>query len=292
MALRYLAGGRVEGLSGDTKPTTSQSGSVFYETDTNKTYDLISGTWTERSINLYRSGANQGTIDTTATDDLYTVGHVDVNGTGTLDVQSGGVIHVGADPLPAVDTLISDVDSLTSDVALKASIASPTFTGTVVLPNVPAIVTTQLDLKAPLNSPTLTTPALGTPSAGVLTNCTGLVATTGLTATGTKSSGTFLRGDDTWGAVTTYSAPTIGSTSIASGATVTTIAGLTLTSPTLTTPALGTPASGVLTNCTGLPLAGLATSAKTEALIFAVSDETSDIETGTSKGVSRMPSSA
>lgn len=31
------------------------------------------------------------------------------------------------------------------------------------------------------------------------------------------------------------------------------------TSPTLVTPALGTPASGVLTNCTGLPLSGLAT---------------------------------
>jgi hypothetical protein len=33
----------------------------------------------------------------------------------------------------------------------------------------------------------------------------------------------------------------------------------TLTSPTMTSPALGTPASGVLTNCTGLPQAGLAT---------------------------------
>ena len=32
--------------------------------------------------------------------------------------------------------------------------------------------------------------------------------------------------------------------------------GITLTSPTLVTPALGTPASGVLTNCTGLPVAG------------------------------------
>jgi hypothetical protein len=29
------------------------------------------------------------------------------------------------------------------------------------------------------------------------------------------------------------------------------------TSPTLVTPALGTPASGILTNCTGLPLAGV-----------------------------------
>ena len=37
------------------------------------------------------------------------------------------------------------------------------------------------------------------------------------------------------------------------------VSGVTLTSPVLTTPALGTPASGVLTNCTGLPQAGLAT---------------------------------
>lgn len=37
-----------------------------------------------------------------------------------------------------------------------------------------------------------------------------------------------------------------------------TLTNKTLTSPTLTGPALGTPASGVLTNCTGLPLAGLA----------------------------------
>ncbi len=48
----------------------------------------------------------------------------------------------------------------------------------------------------------------------------------------------------------------------------------TLTSPILTTPALGTPSAGTLTNCTGLPLAGLATSAKTEAIGIAGGDET------------------
>ena len=36
-----------------------------------------------------------------------------------------------------------------------------------------------------------------------------------------------------------------------------TLTNKTLTAPTLTTPALGTPTSGVLTNCTGLPFAGL-----------------------------------
>ena len=39
-----------------------------------------------------------------------------------------------------------------------------------------------------------------------------------------------------------------------------TLTNKTLTAPTMTTPALGTPASGVLTNCTGLPEAGLAVS--------------------------------
>ena len=45
------------------------------------------------------------------------------------------------------------------------------------------------------------TPALGTPASGTLTNCDGLVATTGLTATGTKDSTTYLRGDNTWATV-------------------------------------------------------------------------------------------
>ncbi len=62
-------------------------------------------------------------------------------------------------------------------------------------------LTSDLALKSPLASPTFTTPALGTPSAGTLTSCTGLPATTGLTATGTKDSTTYLRGDNTWATI-------------------------------------------------------------------------------------------
>ena len=105
-----------------------------------------------------------------------------------------------------------------------------------------------------------------------------------------------------------------------------TLTNKTLTSPTLTTPALGTPASGILSGCTVIPMAQasgilpdanmpnltgdittvegavattigadkvllsmVAPAAKTEALIFAVSDETTALTAGTSAGVFRMP---
>lgn len=56
-----------------------------------------------------------------------------------------------------INQTLAEADIATAtNLALKANLASPTFTGTVVLPNVPAIVTTQLDLKANLASPTFT----------------------------------------------------------------------------------------------------------------------------------------
>jgi hypothetical protein len=109
-------------------------------------------------------------------------------------------------------------------------------------------VQTQMNLKAPLTSPTFVTPALGTPASGVMTNVTGTAA--GLTA-GNVTTNANLTGHVTsvgnaavLGSFTSAQLATALSNETGSGSAVF------ATSPTLVTPALGTPASGNLSSCT------------------------------------------
>ena len=84
--------------------------------------------------------------------------------------------------------------------------------------------------------------ALGTPSSGTLTSCTGLPVSTGISGLGT-------------GAATFLATPSSANLAALLTDETGTGAAVFATSPTLVSPALGTPSSGVLTNCTGLPIA-------------------------------------
>lgn len=97
-----------------------------------------------------------------------------------------------------------------------------------------------------LTAPILTDPELGTPASGTLTNCTGLPVAGGGTGAATLTG--LVKGNGT-SAMTAASA---GTDYVAPGG------------------ALGTPSSGTLTNCTSLPLTGLASTAALNA--FAPSD--------------------
>lgn len=189
---------------------------------------------------------------------------------GEMDAAIAAAIasHLAAlDPHPQYlteaegDAAYQPLDAdLTSWSAVTRASGFDTFTATPSSDNLRALLTDETGTGSAVfaTSPTLVTPALGTPSSGTLTNCTGLPVASGVSGLGTGVA-TFLATPSS----ANLAAVVTGETG--SGALVFS------TSPTLVTPALGTPSSGTLTNCTGLPTAGLVDDAVTYAKIQNVS---------------------
>ena len=154
-------------------------------------------------------------------------------GSGSIDKTTKLIKGDGAGA--GVDSGIS-----TGDIALKAPLASPTFTGTVTLPSGQALTAPVLGTPASGNlsnctssGQVLTAPVLGTPASGTLTNCAGLP----------ESGVTNLTSD--LALKSPIASPTFtGTVTFPSG-------------QALIAPVLGTPTSGTLTNCTGLPESGV-----------------------------------
>lgn len=174
----------------------------------------------------------------------------------------------GAGVVAATDTILQAIQKLDGNTAASGSgtvtsvsvVTANGVSGTVATPSTTPAITLSLTTTGTGTtyvvdtSPTLITPALGTPTALVGTNITGTAS--GLTA------GNVTTNANLTGMVTSVgNAASLGSFTSAQLATALTDetgsgANVFATSPTLVTPLLGTPTSGVLTNCTGLPVVG------------------------------------
>jgi len=175
--------------------------------------------------------------------------------------------------------------TVTTNLAAKANIASPTFTGVPAAPtasvntNTTQIATTAYVMAASVAPSNLTGPITSVGSATSIASQTGTgtkfvvdtsptlvtpvlgVATaTSINGTTIPSSVTLVKTSDTLAVhSSTTSAQLAGVISDETGSGALVFA----TSPTLVTPVLGTPASGTLTNATGLPISGLTASTST-----------------------------
>ena len=93
--------------------------------------------------------------------------------------------------------ILADYVSSGDELALKAPIAGPTFTGTVAIPNVANLETAVVANTAKVTNATHTGDVTG---GTALTIATDAVDIAMLSATGTASATTFLRGDNAWAA--------------------------------------------------------------------------------------------
>ena len=173
-------------------------------------------------------------------------GDVTISNTGVTAIATGVIVDADINASAAIaDTKLATI-STASKVSNSATTATNSNTASAIVSRDASGNFTAGTITAALTGTAsgnlVSGGALGTPSGGTLTSCTGLPISTGVSGLST-------------GAATFLATPS--SANLAALLTDETGSGANVfaTSPTLISPALGTPSSGVLTNCTNLPIA-------------------------------------
>jgi len=114
--------------------------------------------------------------------------------------MTGNIVMSGSETVDGRDVSAdgTQLDTNTSAIATKAPIASPTFTGTVAIPNIADLEAAVTANTAKVTNATHTGDVTGSTA---LTIAAGAVDIAMMSATGTASSSTYLRGDNAWAAV-------------------------------------------------------------------------------------------
>jgi hypothetical protein len=96
MTIKYLSGNRISGLEADTKPTSIPTDSEFFETDTDKTYTFNGSSWVEigGADDGFYISQTLGTTVKTSTTKEYIIRELDISGSGTLTINTGGGIEI------------------------------------------------------------------------------------------------------------------------------------------------------------------------------------------------------
>jgi hypothetical protein len=216
-----VASGSMPQLTGDV--TTPAAGSGVTTIADNAVSNAKLANMAESTLKGRATGAFAGDpTDLTATQakTLLAISTADVSGLAAI-ATSGSVAD-----LTGAGAGVATFLATPSSANLKTAVTDETGTGALVF----------------ADTPTLVTPVLGTPTSGTLTNCTGLPVASGVSGLGAN--------------VAAFLA-TPSSANLAAAVTGETGTGAAVfnDTPTLIAPLLGTPTSGVLTNCTGLPVA-------------------------------------
>lgn len=245
-------------------PTTGSGSVVLATSPTLVTPDIGAASATSLAASGTVTGSNLSGTNT-GDQTITLTGQVTGSGTGSFATTLSNTAVTGqaltgyvsgSGTVAATDSILQAVQKLNGNDALKAPLASPTFTGTVTIPSpftlgATSVTTngTRLNYLASAGgttgttstnlvfstSPTLVTPVLGTPASVTLTNGTGLPIATGVSGLGT-------------GVATFLATPSSANLRTALTDEVGTGAAYFVGG------ALGTPASATLTNGTGLPI--------------------------------------